>query len=557
MKQVFCSILVVFIIFSCRNEEGKPTVVVQESVPEWKPYDETKDIEKTKTLKQTRMHVKLINSKVLDKNDIWKSLNSQMADFNVEDYERLKTVILEKNIPQLQILIKHKELSYEELIKFYIYRIRKFETSNKLSLNAVLSLNPQVINEAIRLDGVNKKNIDINSVYGMPILLKDNIDVSGMLTTAGAAVLKNNEAAVDAFITERLNKQNALIVGKANLSEWAYFLCSGCPVGYSAIGGQTMNPYGRLVFESGGSSSGSGAAVAANFCVAAIGTETSGSILSPSSQNSLVGLKPTIGVLSRSGIIPISSTLDTPGPMTRSVIDNTILLNAMLGKDQKDDASVFVEHFPLDALKDPDLTGKKFGVFKEFLSDSLYNQAITKIKDLGGELYEIEPDQIELSGFLTLLNADMKTDLKLYLNTVDSTKVSVKNVKDIIDFNRQDSLNRIPYGQQLFEGIMQDGTSFDELTTIKKELEIKGRRYFDPFFDKYGLDAILSINNYHAGYAAVAKYPALTVPMGYTLAGEPKGLTFIGKQFTEDRLLYYGKAFEDATKYRIEPQAYK
>ena len=556
MKQLFCFILVVFVIFSCKKEE-KSIIVTEEAVPQWKPYDENKDLEKTKTLEQSRMHLKLINSKVKDKNDIWESLNTQMAGFTDNDYQSLKPFILDKSIPELQKAIKKGDLSYEKLVKFYIYRIRKFETDNVLSLNAVLSLNPQVINEAKRLDKMDKSTIDMHSIYGMPILLKDNIDVKGMVTTAGAVALKDNKVDVDAFITERLKHQNALILGKTNLSEWAYFLCAGCPVGYSAIGGQTMNPYGRLVFESGGSSSGSGAAVAANFCVAAIGTETSGSILSPSSQNSLVGLKPTVGVLSRSGIVPISSYLDTPGPMTKNVIDNAIVLDAMLGKDQKDKSSVSVNYSAIEALKSPNFEGKKFGIFKEFVDDSLYNQAISEIRKSGGLVFEIEPDQVALPGFLTLLSADMKTDLKVYLNNTDSNKVSVKSVEDIVNFNSKDSLKRIPYGQQLFEGIVQDGTSFEELTDIKKQLEISGRRYFDSFFDKYGLDAILSINNYHAGYAAVAKYPALTVPMGYTASGEPKGLTFISKQFTEDKLLYYGKAFEDLTGYRIAPQDYK
>lgn len=556
MKQLFCFILVVFVIFSCKKEE-KSIIVTEEAVPQWKPYDENKDLEKTKTLEQSRMHLKLINSKVKDKNDIWESLNTQMADFTNNDYKSLKPFILDKSIPELQNAIKKGDLSYEKLVKFYIYRIRKFETDNMLSLNAVLSLNPQVINEAKRLDKMDKSTIDMHSIYGMPILLKDNIDVKGMVTTAGAVALKDNKVDADAFITERLKHQNALILGKTNLSEWAYFLCAGCPVGYSAIGGQTMNPYGRLVFESGGSSSGSGAAVAANFCVAAIGTETSGSILSPSSQNSLVGLKPTVGVLSRSGIVPISSSLDTPGPMTKNVIDNAIVLDAMLGKDQKDKSSVSVNYSAIEALKSPNFEGKKFGIFKEFVDDSLYNQAISEIRKSGGLVFEIEPDQVALPGFLTLLSADMKTDLKVYLNNTDSNKVSVKSVEDIVNFNSKDSLKRIPYGQQLFEGIVQDGTSFEELTDIKKQLEISGRRYFDSFFDKYGLDAILSINNYHAGYAAVAKYPALTVPMGYTPSGEPKGLTFISKQFTEDKLLYYGKAFEDLTGYRIAPQDYK
>ncbi len=172
----------------------------------------------------------------------------------------------------------------------------------------------------------------------MPILLKDNIGAAGMITTAGSVALADNNAG-DAFITKRLKEENAIILGKANLSEWAYFLCTGCPVGYSAVGGQTINPYGRLQFESGGSSSGSGVSVAANYAVAAIGSETSGSILSPSSQNNLVGLKPTIGLLSRSGIVPISSHLDTPGPMTKNVVDNAIVLQALTGKDAADSYS--------------------------------------------------------------------------------------------------------------------------------------------------------------------------------------------------------------------------
>ena len=169
----------------------------------------------------------------------------------------------------------------------------------------------------------------------MPIFLKDNINASGMATTAGAVALQNN-ITDDAFIVKQLKSKGALILGKANLSEWAYFFCGDCPSGYSAIGGQTLNPYGRRIIDTGGSSSGSGVSVAANFCAAAVGSETSGSILSPASQNSAVGLKPTVGLLSRSGIIPISSTLDTAGPITRNVTDNAIMLDAMFGEDISD-----------------------------------------------------------------------------------------------------------------------------------------------------------------------------------------------------------------------------
>jgi len=499
----FCLLL---LLISCKkNVENTKPKQKQPSVV-WQSYDESADLAATQKLEQTRMHLKLVNSKVLDKNTIWSSLESDLDYFSEEQYQNLKPLVLDKDIPSIQQQIKNGNLTYEELTLFYIYRIRKYESDNTRSLNAVISLNPKVVAQAKALDKVDKSTIDIHSVFGMPILLKDNIDTKNMPTTAGAIALRDNRTD-DAFITKKLKENKALILGKANLSEWAYFLCSGCPVGYSAIGGQTLNPYGRMVFESGGSSSGSGASVAANFCVAAIGTETSGSILSPSSQNSVVGLKPTIGVLSRSGIVPISSTLDTPGPMTKNVIDNAILLNAVLGKDQKDDVSIATDADFVKNLNGVTLKGKRFGVVKAFLTDSIY-------------------------------------------------KVEVKNIEEVIAFNLKDSLLRIPYGQQLFTGIIADNTSQNTLKSIKENLKTVARRYFDNPIDTHQLDAILSINNYHAGYAAVAKYPALTVPMGYSKDGEPKGLTFITKEFSEAKLLQLGYAYEQFTNERNSPIKY-
>ncbi|MBG6132406.1 amidase [Aquimarina sp. EL_43] len=555
MRKIVFVLVSVFMLISCKKQEKTETQQEKESRVVWQPYDEAADLAATEMLEQTRMHLKLINSKALDKNDIWKTLEPELDFFSEEKYDDLKKYILEKDIPTIQQQIKDGKLTYEELTLFYIYRIRKYESDNALSLNSVISLNPKVVEQARNLDKIDKKNIDVNSIFGMPILLKDNIGTKDMVTTAGAVAFQNNNGK-SAFITERLLNKNALILGKANLSEWAYFLCSGCPVGYSAIGGQTLNPYGRMVFETGGSSSGSGVAVAANFCVAAIGTETSGSILSPSSQNSVVGLKPTIGVLSRTGIVPISSTLDTPGPMTKSVIDNAIVLNAITGKDDNDVASRAVDINFVNSIKESSLKEKRFGVIKEFLEDSIYKIAIEKIKKAGGEIIEIEPKQVQLPGFLSILNIDMKNDLPAYISTQAGSDVTIKNIKDAIVFNQQDSINRIPYGQQLFKGILNDSTTTEELDNIKENLKMVARNYFDTHIDTHQLDAVLSINNYHAGYAAVAKYPALTVPMGYTSKGEPKGLTFIAKPFSEASLLQLGGAYEQATKERKEPTNY-
>ena len=377
-----------------------------------------------------------------------------------------------------------------------------------------------------------------------------------MKTTAGAVALKDNQTKNDAFIVTKLKENGALILGKVNLSEWAYFFCSGCPLGYSAIGGQTLNPYGRAEFETGGSSSGSGVATAVNYAVAAVGTETAGSITSPSSMNSLVGLKPTIGVFSRTGIVPISSTLDTPGPMTRSVIDNAIFMNAMRGYDEKDAASVNIKDDYFNNGFDGKFNDVRLGVLKSLLNDSIYKMNVELLKSKGVTTVELDPENMSYDGFVTLLNIDMKHDLPKYLSDQAGEMITQKGVATVIEFNKKDSILRAPYGQQLFEGIVKDETTLEELEAVKAKLNYGGKSYFIGLKD-YKLDAILSINNYHSGVAAVAKYPTLTVPMGYKESGEPISLTFVGRPFSERRLLEIGYAFEQATKVRKLPKNYE
>jgi amidase len=542
--------LLIIFFSSCKQE---PKVVEQPVV--WSAYDESAELEEQSNHEIARMRFKLLNSKVTDKNAFWKSFEDELAAFGSERYERLKPLILEKSIPEIQQAVKENKLTYEALTLFYLYRIRKFESDNALSLNAITALNPDVIEEARKKDA-GKGIIDSYSMFGIPVLLKDNIGTEGMPTTAGAVILKDNYTQ-DAFITRKIKESGALILGKLNLSEWAYYFCSGCPLGYSAIGGQTLNPYGRKVFETGGSSSGSGVAVAANYAPVAVGTETAGSILSPSSQNSVVGLKPTIGLLSRSGIVPISSTLDTPGPMTKSIIDNAIFLNAMLGKDNQDGASVDAAKLNIQNVSSASLKGKKLGVLKPLLDNEIYSQTVEKLKSEGVEIFEFEPGEGRLEGFLTLLNIDMKYDLPRYFKTYAKNNVKVESVEGVVQFNLKDSLIRAPYGQQLFEGIVKDSTTLEELEVIKQKLESESRMFFDKAMDAYKLDAVLSINNYHAAFAAVAKYPCLTVPMGYKESGEPISLTFIGKPFTEGHLLELGYAFEKATRVRKIPENYQ
>jgi amidase len=299
--------------------------------------------------------------------------------------------------------------------------------------------------------------------------------------------------------------------------------------------------------------------VAANFCAAAIGSETAGSILSPASQNSTVGLKPTIGLVSRSGIVPISSTLDTAGPITRSVMDNAIVLDAIVGEDASDSKSI--ANAPqsssyFSGLKVSSLKGKRFGAPKRLLEDSLYSKALDVLKNQGAEIVEIEEEDLGLPNFVRLLNLDMKKDLPAYMEAYANKNITLRTVSDVMKFNLEDSLKRMPYGQNLFKGIEDDKGDLVFLERIKDTLKTNGQQFFNKPMETNNLDGFLSINNYHAAFAAVAEYPALTVPMGYTKEGAPKGLTFISKPLQEKQLLEWAYVYEQASKARVAPKDY-
>ena len=549
----------ILLTYNCKpSEENKDKSTTIETSQEQEDKNDISDIS-TKDFRE----FKVLDSKYINKNDLWNGINEELEDFTETHYNSLKPVVLNQDIPTLHNYIRNSRLSYELLTKFYLYRIRKFDRENEWSLNSVLAINPNAIKEARAKDEELPKiklsnHLFDHSVFGMPILLKDNINTSGMPTTAGAVALKDN-ITDDAFIVKQLKDNGAIILGKANLSEWAYFFCGDCPSGYSAIGGQTLNPYGRKIIDTGGSSSGSAVAVAANFCVAAIGSETSGSILSPASQNSTVGLKPTIGLVSRSGIVPISSTLDTAGPITKNVIDNAIMLDALFGEDTSDAKSIYnlwEQPFYAADIKSADLKGKRFGALQSLMEDELYKNAIHILKSQGAEIVDIEASEIKLPDFIRLLNLDMKTDLVNYLKDYGNPFLEYMSIEDIMTYNKTDSLNIMPYGQKLFQGISNDSATDEEFSKIKAILHTNGRRFFDEPMTSHSLDAILSINNRHAGFAAVAEYPAITVPMGYAENGAPKGITFISRRLSEKQLLEWAYAYEQASNMRVAPKNY-
>ena len=520
----------------------------------WENYDEITEIIENSTHEISRMRFKRIQSLSSDKNDIFKPFHSFLKSYDISYHESLKKLILNNDISTIQKYISQEKFSYEDLVKFFIYRIYIHEFDKNLYLNAIISLNPNVINEARDLDNSIKKD---NLLYGIPLLIKDNINVKGLATTAGASVFENNYVDNNAFVINQLKENNVLILGKLNMSEWAYYFCRPCPVGYSSLGGQTLNPYGRKKFESGGSSSGSGVSIAANYAMGSLGSETSGSILSPSSKNSLVGLKATIGNISRSGIIPISSFYDTSGPMTTNVMDNVLLYNGMIGYDKNDNLSYEVKKIDLKEMTGFKGSKIKVGISERYNSDSLVINALNDLKEIGVESVSFKSKSYSLPHFRNILTSDMKRDLPQYILVYGNKKLSVKNVKDIVSYNSRDTFLHAPYDQMLFKEIVNDSISNNRLHEMKEETKSRANNYLNSIMKENDFDVFVSVDNDMAGIAAAAHYPALTIPMGYRHNGQPANITFITRSNNEQLLYNLGFHYEKISMNRKVPDIYK
>lgn len=530
----------------------------EDTAPIWERYDESADLQELSQHENQSMHFELLNSKVLDKNSLWAPFLDELAAFPTSKYESLKPLILGKNIASIQRAVANGELTYAELTTFYIYRIREIETDDSRFLNAVIALNPNAIERARSLDEKLQQGMVVSedSMFGISVLLKDNIGFDGLPTTAGALALAENRTS-NAFIVDRLIEHGAVILGKANLSEWAYFFCNGCPSGYSAVGGQTLNPYGRKLFGTGGSSSGSAAAMAANLATVAIGSETSGSILSPSSANSSVGLKPTTGSLSRIGVVPISVTLDTAGPITRNVADTVTLFNALTGFDEDDLAMPLISQDFRLIYREESLNEKRVGILTNFEDDLFYQQAISLLTNNGADAISVDLNASRHPRFTELLGGEMMRDLAAYLEGFASSNVSIASIVDLQEFNNEDPELRAPYGQGLID--MMSELDFDSvgLESLRAELQTTATGLLQQAFADAELNVLLSINNRHAGLAALANYPALTIPMGYQEDGRPIGLTLIAPSFQEQDLIDIGATFERLLDGRVLPKNYR
>ena len=532
------------ILTSCSNND----------IITWENYDEKSEIIENSTHEISRMRYKRIQSLSSDKNKIFSPFYPFLKSYDLVYHESIKEFIVNKDISTIQAYISEDKFSYEDLVKFFIYRIYKHELDKNLYLNAIISLNPNVINEARELD---KKAQKGNLLYGIPILVKDNINVKDLTTTAGASVFINNYVDNNAFVINQLKKNDVLILGKVNMSEWAYYFCRPCPVGYSSLGGQTLNPYGRKIFESGGSSSGSGVSVAANYALASLGSETSGSILSPSSKNSLVGLKATIGSLSRSGIVPISSFYDTSGPMTTNVYDNVLLFNAMIGYDKNDEQSYEANRININEMLDFNTSNIKVGLSNIYNNDSLIYNALQDLKKIGVKSVFYESKPYSIPDFRNILTSDMKRDLPKYILGYGNKSLTVKNIRDIVNFNNRDTFLHAPYNQILFKGILNDSTTNRKLEKMKEETRSNATDYLNKIMKDKNFDIFVSVDNNMAGIAAAAHFPALTIPMGYRKNGQPKNITFITRSNNEQLLYNLGFHYERVSMRRKTPDIYR
>lgn len=490
----------------------------------------------------------------------------------------------EVTIAELQAAMEEGEFTAVELVNAYIERIEAIDQDGP-RLNSILEINPDALDIAQALDEERRTSGARSPLHGIPILLKDNIDTADrMRTTAGSLALMNSTPARDAFIVQRLRDAGAVILGKTNMSEWANFRSTRSSSGWSGRGGQCKNPY-ILDRNPCGSSSGSGAATSANLTAGSIGTETDGSIVCPATANGVVGIKPTVGLLSRSGIIPISHNQDTPGPHARVVADAAAILGAMVGVDPEDPATAPSEgraYTDYTQFLDPNgLQGARIGVARQSVTgyseetDRLFEQAIQAMRDAGAII--IDPADIPTINEittgpteLTVLLYDFKHDLNAYLAARNDP--DIRTLADLIAFNEENAEQELRwFGQELFlmaqeKGELTDPEYIEALETNHRLGRTEG---IDAVLQAHQLDAIVAptgspawttdlVNGDHflgasSSPAAIAGYPLISVPMGFAF-GLPVNITFMGTAWSEPTLIRLAYAFEQATKVRRPPQ---
>jgi amidase len=493
-------------------------------------------------------------------------------------------ILPEWTITELQEKMEAGELTARQIAELYLQRIEAMDKDGPF-INSIIELNPDALDNADKLDEQRKGGKVRGEMHGIPVLIKDNIDTHDkMQTTTGSLALEGNIAAKDAFIVKQLRKAGAVILGKTNLSEWANFRGKNSISGWSSRGGLTRNPH-ALDRSACGSSSGSAAAIAANLATVAVGTETDGSIICPAQTNGIVGIKPTLGLLSRSGIIPIAHSQDTPGPMARTVTDAAIMLGMMTGIDKLDPATKSSKNhrfkkvskfLDLDGLK-----GVRIGVARNMAGS---NPKIIKIFELCIEVMRqlgaVVIDPVTVPNFdkfsateVEVLHYEFKADLNKYLKALPDD-ARVHSMEDVIKFNEKNEHRVLQYyGQEHMLAAQEKGTLRDKKykDALAKNLRLTRKDGIDAVIRKHKLDAIvvpsggpawmIDLANGDAvnwdmestSPAAVAGYPHITVPAGFVF-GLPVGISFFSKAWKDADLIKYAYAFEQATQYRRQPR---
>ena len=492
----------------------------------------------------------------------------------------LKSYLEEMTIAQLQQGYKEGKFTINQIVADYLTRIEAID-KNGPGLNAIICINPDAMQIAKELDIELAAGKVRGPMHGIPVILKDNIDTHDkMPTTAGATVLRNSYPQNDSRVAKKLREAGAVIIAKSNLSEWANFRSDNSSSGWSGIGGQTKNPY-VLDRNPCGSSSGSGAAVSASLCMIAIGTETDGSIVCPSNNNGIVGIKPTVGLISRSGIIPISFTQDTPGPMARTVEDAAICLGTMTGVDSTDirtldskgkSAIDYTKFLKRDGLK-----GKRIGLLKDEMGfsakvDTLIRQAVEFMKSQGAEVIEINAPKGGGYGAASyqVLLYEFKDGINRYFASLGD-KAPVKNLKELIGFNKRDSVELRYFDQKIFEKADKKGDlgSAEYKNSLTKMLKATREDGIDKMMNSNKLDALMGptgspawktdliLGDHFVGgsssLAAISGYPAITVPIGF-VENLPVDVTFFGRAWSEPVLIEIAFSYEQGTRHRRAPK---
>lgn len=479
------------------------------------------------------------------------------------------TNLTDLSIAEIHTLYDQEQLTAKQLVSTYLQRIATLDSAGP-NLRSIIELNPDALFIAEALDQDRKQDGRKGSLHGIPVLLKDNIETDDFMhTSAGSIALAHHRGEEDAFLVKKLRQAGAIILGKTNMTEFANGMSSTMWAGYSSRGGQVRNPYGDESLFVGGSSSGSGAAVAADFAPLAVGTETNASILSPSIQNSIVGIKPTVGLISRSGIIPFTYSQDTAGPMARTVTDAAILLGAMSGIDERDAATLSSKHVKTEDyrsfFKQDGLSGARIGIYRStnqaFLESAeydaeLFEDVISTLTNEGAEVI----DQISIPSMERKWKTDVMThefahSLNHFLMSLPP-HAPVHTLAELISFNQLHHEKALKYGQDKLEKAATHANTLTDTNYILARLDdlsFSQENGLDLALKTYQLDAILFPAYIGSTISAKAGYPSIAVPAGYMQSGRPFGVTFAGAAYCEGPLIKIAYGYEQATKHRKRP----